>query len=393
MGFQVTAPTLMENFDTIGDWTITGGSASVVADSAFDGEALRLTSGVGTNCIATKTVSLDFSTSPRVVMYVFIGGSDLTGTNNLQFILTSSTTFVSFFSKTVSASGLHEGLNKLVLGRDEWGQGSGTNEDWANTMVRLRVRINALASSAPSVYFVRMETGYERPVVSISFDDSWDSVYTEGYSHMRKYRMPGIVFAVSSFFDQANRMTTGQHDTMYKDGWDICNHTFSHEDLETLSLSDQVDALQKCRDALIARGFTRNNMHRHVAFPFGNYNYDTLIALSRIGALTGRTTIDRTQAHLLDNNKLLTHFFVQDTVTLADAKAEISKTISSGGMIEMNFHKLVATPASNTEWPISDFQLLIDHIQRLRLGNVIDVMTRTEWYQRLNENRKPVTYA
>lgn len=390
MSFTITPATTFEAFNTIGDWTITGGTAQVVTNLSVNPTGLELTSGVGTNCIATKTISTQALKSAGGLSF-WLWVPSTTPVTSIQIILSSDSAFASFFSKTFSQSGLHAGWNKLMLGKSEWGQGTGTNELWENTMVRLRVRVNAQASSTAVVTFAKMEYGREKPVIIISFDDSWDTAYTEGYTYMKRYGMPGVIFCVSSYIDQANRMTRAQHDEVYKAGWDICNHTYDHTDLSTLTASQQLTEFQDCENYLVAAGWTRNDMHKHVAYPFGAYNSDTLSQMGKLKALTGRTTMDRTQGHAIDDKYTIVRHSVINTDTLATAKGYVNTCISNGGMMELNFHQLVASPTVDTQVDPAVFQPLIDYINGLWKGGVIEVMSKTDWYRYLSENRRYLT--
>src|SRR5947208_598678 len=143
MNYQVQAATVFESFETIGNWTITGGTATVDTSIFSEGAgSLKLVSGVGTNCIATKTISADLSRAGVISFDIYL--PDVTTVTSVQMIVSSDAAFAKFFSRTVVGTSLRNGWNTIRIGRGVW---SNTSSDaWENTMLRLRVRVNANSS-------------------------------------------------------------------------------------------------------------------------------------------------------------------------------------------------------------------------------------------------------
>ncbi|WP_369128058.1 polysaccharide deacetylase family protein [Lysinibacillus sp. CNPSo 3705] len=61
---------------------------------------------------------------------------------------------------------------------------------------------------------------------------------------------------------------------LYNYGWDLFNHTVTHQDLSTLSINCIQAELDGCREWLIFNGFSRTA--DFVAYPYGGYNNDVL---------------------------------------------------------------------------------------------------------------------
>lgn len=387
-GYIITPGTILENFETIGDWTISGGTAAVDTSIFKTGAgSLKLTSGSGTNCIATKTINLDLSRGGRIGFWIYVDGS-VDDIASIQVILSESTTFASFFTKSFSGT-LHEGWNRMLIGRDQWTE-SGT-PSWANPMVRLRVRVNANASVAPVVYYDSMDYGeVSRPKAIISFDDGWDSQITEGYDYMRRFGMPGSLYLIKQRIDTSGYMTTAQVQTLFDAGWDVMNHTVNHLNMETqYTLQAEVEGeLAGCRDWIREKGWSRLNGENHVAYPNGGYDSKVLAAMDALDMVTGRTIINRSQANVIDHQYLLTRQSHAYTASQATYESYINRAISDGGSVEINYHKIVAdgTGAVDTEVEQSQFRGLINYLQSRRPQ--IDVVTKLEWYRGLTDARR-----
>lgn len=386
--YQISAGTLLEEFETIGDWTVTGGSANVDTSIFKTGSgSLKLTSGSGTNCIATKTINVDLSAGGVVYLWMYVGGN-LADLLSAQVILSNDSSFTDFFSKTFTGS-LHEGWNKIAIGKSQWTtNGSAT---WSSNMIRLRVRVNANASVIPIVYFDSMYYGFwARPKVVIGFDDGWASQIDAGYPILAALGLKATCYIIQDRIGTAGYMTTGNLSTLHTAGWDMNNHTKSHIDMTAYTQSQAEAEVISCANYLAGLGFTRKNEHLHVAYPFGGYNANVLLGMATQGMITARTIIDRTQSHEIDSQYLLSRQYHDYTMSAATYKNFIKRTIADGGSLHLNYHKIVSdgTGAAATEVEVSQFQDMMNYIAELSQAGVIDAVTFTDWYRGLTNPRK-----
>lgn len=383
--FQVQAGTTLEGFETLGDWTISGGTAALDTNYVKSGtSSLKLTSGSGTNCIATKTISLDLSRAGMIYFWVYI--ESLTDVLTLQVILGNDAAFANFYTKTFTT--FHQGWNKLPLGRTSW-TASGS-PSWNTTFERLRVRVNANASVSPVVYYDSMvQAYYSRPKAVISFDDGWASVYDVAYPIMKAYGFKGSLYLIKQRIDTAGYMTTAMVQELFDEGWDVMNHTDNHVNMQTeLTTQAEVEAeLSACRDWIIAQGWSRDNGELHVAYPNGGYDQKVLNAMASLGMTTGRTIINRTQANEIDSKYQLCRQSHAYTAADATYQAYVTNAIAEGGKVQLNYHKIIASGGTvGTEVHTSQFQGMMDFLAQRTA--VIDVITELEWYKGLTNSRK-----
>lgn len=386
--YDVNAGTLFEDFEAVGDWTITGGTATNDSTIFKTGtESLKLVSGSGTNCIATKTISQSFTTSPCIYFWVY--AVSVVEVASIQIILSSTSDFSKFFSKTFTGQ-LHEGWNRISLGRSGWSNNGG--DAWANTMIRLRVRVNGNVSQIATVYFDSLYMSFTaRPKVIISFDDGWDSQYIQGHSYIRQKGFRGSCYLIEARLNTTGYMTTAQVQEMHANGWDMMNHTVNHNDMTAYTYEQALPEITDCRDWLRnTLGFQRNIEYLHLAYPFGGYNVDVLRAMTDAGMLTGRTIIDRSQAHVIDAQYLLTRQYHDYTMSQDTYRGFIDRAIADNASVQINYHKIVADSAGTvaTEVEISQFQDMLNYLDQKRA--YIDVVTFTEWYRGLTNGRRLV---
>lgn len=67
-----------------------------------------------------------------------------------------------------------------------------------------------------------------RPKIVLSFDDHWDTDYTEAYPRLTAAGMKASFGSNGGTVGGTNKVTLAQLTTMYRAGWDIINHTWDH---------------------------------------------------------------------------------------------------------------------------------------------------------------------
>lgn len=388
--YNVRNGTSVESFETIGDWTA-GGTAggSITVDSTVYTEgtgSLKVTTTSGTSSVyyATKTISRSFATDQTLYVDVYI--VDKSTVNNVTIYLTSDSGFTKYFSKAFNSGILRNGWNRMSVNRTQWTNTG--SDDWANTMIRLRVRVDAVDNNIAIAYFDNLIAGrYARPKFVFRFDDNRDSQYTTAYPIMRQFGFKGSVFVIKDKVDTAGYMTSAQMQELHNNGWDMCNHTTTHTDLSSQDLPTQTNELSVCSAYLAGRGWTRRNEHLHAVFPYGGYNSDTLLALASSNMLTGGTILSpKSTIYPVDNTQLFTVDNIVQTVNITTALAAVDRAIADGGLTTFLFHIITGTAVASTEWATADFTTLCQYLSKK--SPQIDVVTWTECYQGLTSVRK-----
>lgn len=384
--YEIKQGTLLEDFQTIGDWTRGGAAGSIAEDTEHFTEgdrSLALTFASGTSVFYDKTISTVVGGNlPAMLLKVYI--PSLTNLGSIALYIASASNFSKYFSKTIQATSLHEGYNYIPISPSEWSATGG--ELWSNTMVRLRIRVNA-TTGTPSVSFCSIHTyQYNRPKVVVTFDDSWDSQYSKAFAYMSPIGLKGTIYAIGSKLGTTNYCTIAQLREMYSAGWDICNH--GSVNLTTLGTQAEQETEISREEAYISE-FTRSN--KHYAYPSGGYNNNARNALLALGYKTARTIIDRQQANYLDEKYLITRYGVYNGTSVNSAKGYIDRAIEQGSSVWLNYHLIVDSDADvSTKVLTADFNEIMDYIKAKVSARSIDCVTVSEWYNGLAA-RQPVT--
>lgn len=187
-------------------------------------------------------------------------------------------------------------------------------------------------------------------VVSVVFDDSWESQITEGLRIMSPYGQCGAIYAIPDNIATSGYATIAQLKQAQQAGWDICWH---HQTaLNTFTQQELVDIVESQKRWHQDNGFM-DGMD-DIAYPNGVYS-QTILDLCKTYFRSGRTTVSGVE-HLppADPYKLKT-FLVVNTTTPAAISTAIADALTNKHWLILTYHKLVTTPTVSTEHAIADF--------------------------------------
>lgn len=139
-------------------------------------------------------------------------------------------------------------------------------------------------------YFINGIQIPEKSVV-LTFDDGYKNNYTELFPLLKKYNFTATIFMITSCIDNsANYLTSAELKEMSCYGIDIESHTVNHEHLKTLTKGAQLDTLIQSKTFLEK---LLNKKINYIAYPYGEYNNDTLICAEQAGYKLALTTDGR----------------------------------------------------------------------------------------------------
>jgi peptidoglycan/xylan/chitin deacetylase (PgdA/CDA1 family) len=115
--------------------------------------------------------------------------------------------------------------------------------------------------------------GFNRPIVSLTFDDGWASYYNNGLPILNKYGFKATDYIISGYLGDTDYMTKAQVKNLYAAGHEIGSHTVDHPDLTSLSATKLNTELKNSQSALqTVVGVPITDF----ASPYGAYNQTVL---------------------------------------------------------------------------------------------------------------------
>jgi peptidoglycan/xylan/chitin deacetylase (PgdA/CDA1 family) len=90
----------------------------------------------------------------------------------------------------------------------------------------------------------------KRPLVSLTFDDGWSSIYDNVYPLLDWYNYPATFYIFTNVISEENRVTADQLRTLHQAGHEIGAHSLDHADLSKLLPTLLIEQLVKPQNVL-----------------------------------------------------------------------------------------------------------------------------------------------
>jgi hypothetical protein len=141
--------------------------------------------------------------------------------------------------------------------------------------------------------------------------------------------------------------------------------------------------LSSVQTFLTSNGMTR--AANHLAYPFGESCATSDAVMDTLGYKTGRTISGRpTPVSLgLYGPYKVNSMTPNETTTLQTVKDFVDLAVLRGNDAHICLHSIETPATVNTQWPVANFQGLIDYLAALRDAGTISLVTLTGWYNSL----------
>lgn len=111
---------------------------------------------------------------------------------------------------------------------------------------------------------------FKEPLVSVTFDDGWGSVYTAAAPILSKYDIATTQYVLPGMFNAPAYLSAEQTEHLSQTGHEIASHTMTHLKLTDVDSKTLVSQIRDSRDILVDLGVAESNMS--FAPPNGAYN-------------------------------------------------------------------------------------------------------------------------
>jgi peptidoglycan/xylan/chitin deacetylase (PgdA/CDA1 family) len=195
-------------------------------------------------------------------------------------------------------------------------------------------------------------------VVSLNFDDGYESAYVNGLPMVEAAGFKTTQFIITKRLDTAGYLTTGQVLAMQNSGHETGAHTRTHPHLSTLTAARQQDEIVGSLTDLEAIGVTPISF----AYPYGDYDDTTLSIVGSAGFLDARAT--KRGFNNASSNRLLLNSWVlgPDGIdTLSTITQAIDEAQTNGTWLILVFHRIDDT-GQRTSIPHELLQQIVDYL-------------------------------
>jgi len=203
----------------------------------------------------------------------------------------------------------------------------------------------------------------------IIFDDGWDSIL-KTLPAMNAYGMRGNVGAITITTGVRGYLTLDELKMLQNEhNWDIVSHTYLHNDavLDYTRKNDLEGYEQDITDALrYLIQHDINSAPNWFIYPFGSIDSKTKSVVGKYYKFA-RATIDAPEQYPFPDpleTKILSAY--SDQATNQDILNAITDGAEQNHLLMLLFHKITeGKPTVHTEWNLSEFQEILEHIHRL----------------------------
>ncbi len=195
--------------------------------------------------------------------------------------------------------------------------------------------------------------GFDSPLISLTFDDGWSSIYSNGLPILQKYGLLSTQYLVSGKLNTTGYMTTAMAQAFQSSGHEIGSHTVTHPDLTQLSEAGAAAELMNSQATL--RQLFGTTTTQSFASPYGLYNVATLSLIGQNYQSHRSTDVGfNTKDNFNPYNILVQH--VERATTLAEVTAWVNQAKAEKAWLVLVFHAVSDAPDAD-EYSVSPSNL------------------------------------
>jgi len=176
-------------------------------------------------------------------------------------------------------------------------------------------------------------------VVTFSFDDGHESLYTTGKAVFDNHNIGATAFIITDLIGDSGKLTEAMLSDLFNLGWEIASHSASHVDLTTVGDAEIVAELSVSRSVLAGLGYPC----RTFAYPYGGHNATVRSFVKQYYEMA-RAASGGVQSFPITTFQLKAVGL--DGLSLDDAKAYIDSVVETGGMLNFFGHAIDTTMAT-----------------------------------------------
>ncbi|EUJ27319.1 hypothetical protein PCORN_13347 [Listeria cornellensis FSL F6-0969] len=368
----------MESFLDVTKWQLQSGagtSRSADTVNTKDIQSIKLTADKVIAFMRNTTFDIDVSTKTAYECRLYV--ADVTTLDKVIVYLANDTTLANNISFTINSYELVTGWNTVTVALGS-GKITGTftsTQSIKAMQVRVEPKIDAKADvSFDLVSSVQANKGN----ILFVFDDAWKEAQV-GITSLESKGLRASIGVVEINETDSRFMTNAELKSLNLKGHDLANHTKDHPHLNTLSKADQRTQFDSCKAYLTTNSWTRAN--DATIYPYGDYNTDTLLALSEGMYRFGRTLTSGLEINTPVSNYLVRTYNLTPDRTVAMAKNMIDYAIQTGSTLVFLNHRLGTTEqmVDTMFWRSDWFEQLATYAKQKVDNQTASVITIADW--------------
>jgi peptidoglycan/xylan/chitin deacetylase (PgdA/CDA1 family) len=270
---------------------------------------------------------------------------------------------------------IYQGFNRIrILASDMVSTSGG---DWANLILGLQLRCNAINGETPVVTIDNLRRNPDsQPAVLLTFDGGYVEHHSLVLPYMESVGAHFTDYVIGELVGTAGYCSIAQLQEMDAAGDDVGNHTWDHAGLDLLGDRATVQAhIDPCTDLLVDNDMPRAAYD--LAYPGGGWNNTVVFdGMSDAGMLSGRKNGGTNPIVLpgrlwyeLESRPIVT------ASVLADQEALFDRAVAEQAVAAIFMHRVTTTPGGTED---VDFDAVFKPLIEYGLSLGLPFLTITE---------------
>lgn len=185
---------------------------------------------------------------------------------------------------------------------------------------------------------------FNEPLITVTFDDGWESVYSNGMPIMQKYGIQTTQYILGDEFDNILYLSEAQVRDMQRYGHEIASHSLSHPNLTKLNDEDLFKEVFESKQKLENKFSTSI---KDFASPLGAQNEHTISTIKQYYRSQRNTEADPKVVGIEDinvssnfNRYNIIAYTVRKSTTIADIAALVDFAKANNGWVILTYHQI-----------------------------------------------------
>jgi peptidoglycan/xylan/chitin deacetylase (PgdA/CDA1 family) len=226
---------------------------------------------------------------------------------------------------------------------------------------------------------------FNQPIITITFDDGWETVYTKALPTLQKYGFQTTQYVITGTFTDNAYMSEAQIKSMKASGHEIAAHTITHPDLTTLT-DPQLDKELKGSKDTISKDFGPT---QDFTSPYGAYNAHTLSEIGKFYRSQKNAEGDPSANELESINVKgsfnalnIKSYSMRDSTTIYDLQKLVEDAQKHNGWLVLTYHQIDYSREQYSVNP-QEFEKQIkflssQNVRSAKMGQVLDIVVPKE---------------
>lgn len=225
-------------------------------------------------------------------------------------------------------------------------------------------------------------TPFKEPIVTITFDDGWETAYSAAMPIMQKHGIHSTQFILGDEFSNIAYVSEAQVRDMQKHGHEVGSHSMSHPNLTSLDDEDLAWEVNASKENLVK---LFNTPVREFASPLGAQNDKTINAIKRQYRSQRNTasdpkTIGDEDINVVENfdRYNIIAYTVRASTTRADIQALLDYAKARNGWVVLTYHQIEDSTSyygiTKAEFDEQMLQVSQSSLRTAPMGQVLDAI-------------------